>query len=156
MAKKSWNEKLHDSKNMPKILEFDKKFPCAKALQKLGAKPGDSVVLAPPLEINEIMKNIPKNKLITLNRICSILAEKHNTKYCCTLTTGIFVMTVANAVEETKSDVPYWRTIKNTGELNVKYPGVAERQKKFLENEGHKIIKKGKKYYVSDFDDKLV
>jgi len=156
MAKKSWNEKLHDSKNMPKILEFDKKFPCAKALQKLGAKPGDSVVLAPPLEINEIMKNIPKNKLITLNRICSILAEKHNTKYCCTLTTGIFVMTVANAVEETKSDVPYWRTIKNTGELNVKYPGGAERQKKFLENEGHKIIKKGKKYYVSDFEDKLV
>jgi hypothetical protein len=156
MAKKTWKEKLEDNKNMPKKLEFDPKFPCGKALQKLGAKPGDSVVLAPPLEVNEIMKEVPKHKLITLNKICSILAEKHNTKYCCTLTTGIFIMTVANAAEETKSNIPYWRTIKNTGELNQKYPGGAEIQKKLLEKEGHKIIKKGKKYYVIDFEDKLI
>jgi hypothetical protein len=156
MAKKTWKEKLDDTKNMPKILDFDPKFPCGKALQKLGAKPGDSVVLAPPMEVNEIMKNVPKYKLISLNEICRRLAEKHNTDYCCTLTTGIFVMTVANAADETKSDVPYWRTLKNTGELNQKYPGGAERQKQRLENEGHKIIKKGKKYYVSDFEEKLI
>ena len=47
MAKQTWKEKLEDTKNMPKILDFDPKFPCGKALQKLGAKPGDSVVLAP-------------------------------------------------------------------------------------------------------------
>jgi hypothetical protein len=155
MAKKTWKEKLEDNKNMPKTLEFDPKFPCGKALQKLGAKPGDSVVLAPPIEVNEIMKKVPKYQLITLNDICRRLAIKHNTDYCCTLTTGIFVMTVANAAEETKSDLPYWRTIKNTGELNQKYPGGVEKQKQLLENEGHKIIKKGKKFYVSDFEDKL-
>jgi alkylated DNA nucleotide flippase Atl1 len=156
MAKKTWKEKLEDNKNMPKILDFDPKFPCGKALQKLGAKPGDSVVLAPPLEVNEIMRKIPKGKLITLNGICSILSKKHNTKYCCTLTTGIFVMTVANAAEETKSDVPYWRTIKNTGELNEKYPGGALSQKKLLEEEGFTIINKGKKYIVQGFEDYLM
>lgn len=47
--------------------------------------------------------------------------------------------------------MPYWRTIKNNGELNEKYLGGAERQKELLEKEGHTIIKKGKKYYVKDF-----
>jgi alkylated DNA nucleotide flippase Atl1 len=158
MAKrhKSWQEKLEDSKDFPKILEFDPKFPCGRALEKIGAKPGDSVVLAPPLEVNEIMKKVPKGKLITLNEICKRLAKKYKAKYCCTLTTGIFVMTAANAAEETKSDVPYWRTIKNTGELNPKYPGGAERQKKLLEKEGHTVIKRGKRYYVKDFEERLI
>ncbi|MCX7795047.1 MAG: hypothetical protein N2380_00775 [bacterium] len=45
--KKTWQEKLEDNKNFPKIIEFASNFPCAKALEKAGAKPGDSVVLAP-------------------------------------------------------------------------------------------------------------
>jgi len=36
--KKSWQEKLEDSKQFPKILEFDPKFPCGRALEKMGAK----------------------------------------------------------------------------------------------------------------------
>ena len=154
--KKSWDEKLKDNKSFPKTLAFDPKFPCGRALEKMGAKPGDSVVLAPPFEVNEIMKKVPKGKLIVLNEICKELAKKHRTKYCCTLTTGIFVMTAANAAEETKSDLPYWRTIKNNGELNEKYPGGAERQKKMLEKEGHQIIQRGKKYYVKDYEEKLL
>jgi len=50
--KKSWKEKLEDSKAFPKILEFVPKFPCGRTLEKMGAKPGDSVVLAPPLELD--------------------------------------------------------------------------------------------------------
>lgn len=72
------------------------------------------------------------------------------------MTTGIFVVVAANAAEETGSDVPYWRTIKNNGELNAKYPGGAERQKELLEQEGHSIIRKGRNYYVKDFEIKLV
>jgi hypothetical protein len=75
--KKSWEEKLRDNKNFPKTLAFDPKFPCGRALEKMGAKPGDSVVLAPPLEVNEIMKKVPKGKLIILNEICKELAKKH-------------------------------------------------------------------------------
>jgi alkylated DNA nucleotide flippase Atl1 len=145
-------EKLEDSKNFPKVLEFDPKFPCGKALVKIGAHRGDSVVLAPPLEVYSIMMKVPKGKLITLNDICRTLAKKYDTQYCCTLTTGIFVMIAANAAEETMSDVPYWRTIKNNGELNDKFPGGAVKQKRMLEKEGHIIVKKGMKYYVKNFE----
>ena len=154
--RKTWKEKLEDSKNFPKILEFESNFPCAKALLKMGAKPGDSVVIAPPVDVNEIMNDVPAGKLITLNEICRKLAQKHKTKYCCTLTTGIFVTISANAAQETGSGVPYWRTIKNTGELNGKYPGGLDGHKELLEKEGFSVIKKGKKYFVENYEDYLL
>jgi hypothetical protein len=46
--------------------------------------------------------------------------------------------------------------IKNNGELNKKFPGGLEKHKSLLEKENHKIIKKGKKYFVLDFKSKLV
>jgi hypothetical protein len=159
--KKSWKEKLEDSKKFPKILEFNPKFPCGKALIKMGAKSGDSVVLAAPLEVDEIMKKIPKGKLITINEICKKLAKKHNVKFCCTLTTGIFIMTAAHAAEEDKIKdmekiTPYWRTLKMEGLLNGKYPGGVKAQKKLLEDEGFKIIQNGKKYFVENYKNYLV
>jgi alkylated DNA nucleotide flippase Atl1 len=150
--KKTWKEKLEDNKGFPKTIDYAPNLPCGKTLRKLGAEPGDRVVLAPASEVYEIMSKVQKGKLMTLNGICSELARKHHTDYCCTLTTGIFVMTVANAMEETKEYVPYWRTIKNTGELNEKYPGGVERHKKLLEQEGFRIRQKGKKYMVEDFE----
>jgi hypothetical protein len=158
--KKSWGEKLRGGKNLPKILDFDPKFPCGKALQKLGAKPGDSVVLAPGTEVDELMRKVPEGKLITINSICEKLAKRHGAKYCCTLTTGIFIMTAAHAAEEAKargesSITPYWRTVKEGGFLNEKYPGGAEAQKRALEAEGHKILKKGK-FFVDGFEKSLV
>jgi alkylated DNA nucleotide flippase Atl1 len=153
--KKTWQQKLEDNKQMPKILRLEAKFPCYKALKKMGAKPGDSVVLAPPLEVDGIMKRVPEGKLITLRDICEKLAKKHNTQYCCTLTTGIFINTAANAAEETNGNTPYWRTLKNNGELNKKFPDGIERQKELLEKEGHEIIAKGKRLFVKDFEKKL-
>jgi uncharacterized protein (UPF0216 family) len=41
------------------------------------------------------------------------------------------------------------------GELNQKFPGGAERQKELLEKEGHIVIRKGKKYYIKNFEDNL-
>lgn len=159
--KKSWQEKLQDNKKFPKILNFDPKFPCGKALQKMGAKPGDSVVLAPPLEVDGIMKNVPRGRLITLNEICKVLAKRHNVKFCCTLTTGIFIMIAAHAAEEAKERgerniTPYWRTLKMDGFLNDKYPGGSEAHKKLLEKEGFKILQKGKKYVVENYEGYLV
>lgn len=40
--------------------------------------------------------------------------------------------------------------------LNEKYPGGAERHKKLLEQEGYTVAKKGKKYYIPDFEKYLV
>ena len=159
--KKTWKEKLENSKKFPKVLEFNPKFPCGKALSKMGAKSGDSVVLVAPIEVDEIMKKVPKGSLITINEICKKLAKKHNVKFCCTLTCGIFIMTSANAAQEDKINgiakiTPYWRTLKMDGFLNDKYPGGAKKHKRLLEEEGFKIIQKGKKYFVENFENYLV
>ena len=155
--RKTWREKLENSKQFPKTLGFDPKFPCGKALEKMGAKPGDSVILVPHLEVEEIMKNVPEGKLITLREICQKLAEKHNVQYCCTLTTGISIMTAANTAEEDKAKGikntnPYWRTLKMDGFLNEKYPGGAKNHKKKLEKEGFKIKQKGKRFFVENHE----
>ena len=154
--KKTWQQKLVDHKKFPKMLKLESKFPCYRALKKMGAELGDSVVLAPPMEVDAIMKKVPKGKVITLKEICEKLAKKHKTQYCCTLTTGIFITIAANAAEETKNNSPYWRTLKNNGELNKKYPGGIEIQKNLLMNEGHEIIAKGKRFFVKDYEKKIV
>lgn len=76
------------------------------------------------------------------------------------MTTGIFIMSVANAVEEAiaKGDrsaiakIPYWRTLKAEGFLNEKYPGGIGKHKQLLEKEGHKTINRGKRLQVLNFE----
>ena len=63
--KKTWQQKLEDSKNFPKTMKLESNFPCYRALKKMGAEPGDSVVLAPGLEVDTIMKKVPKGELMT-------------------------------------------------------------------------------------------
>ena len=155
--KKTWAEKLDDKKNLPKILKLQKSFPCYNAVHKMGAEAGDDVVLVNPSEVVALMKQVPNGKLITLVEICQTIAKKHHAKGCCSLTTGIFIMTAANAVEEASNQgksltIPYWRTLKVDGYLNEKYPGGALAQKKLLEQEGFFIQTKGKKFVVKDFE----
>ena len=159
--KKSWQEKLSDKKSLPKTLKLEKRFPCYNAVHKMGAEVGDKVVLVNPSEVVELMKKVPKGKLTTIVDICRRIARKHNVKACCSLTTGIFIMTAANAAEEATRQgrnlgIPYWRTLKTDGFLNEKYPGGAEAHKKLLENEGFKVTRKGKKYFVQNYQDFLV
>ena len=159
--KKSWQEKLADKKGLPKILKLKENFPCYNAIHKMGAEIGDEVVLINPSEVVEVMSQIPSGKLITINDICGIIARKNNVKACCTLTTGIFIMTAANAVDEatrtgTSLDISYWRTLKSGGCLNDKLPVGVEAHRKLLEKEDFKIIKHGKKLTVFDFQKYLV
>lgn len=147
MAKKSFNEKLHDSKDMPKIEELTDE----RAISRFG---GTKMLLAPPLEYDEIMKKIPEGKVITADYIRSYLAKKHGAEFTCPLTAGIFINIAAKASEERDDDkTPYWRTLKKDGELNEKYPDGIEKQKAFLEGEGHTITQKGKRYFVKDYKD---
>jgi len=159
--KKSWQKKLADKKGLPKILKLEERFPCYNAVHKMGAKAGDEVVLVNPGEIVEVMKSVPKGKLITIVEVCKKIAKKHGVKACCSLTTGIFIMTSANATEEAAKEgkslnVPYWRTLKAGGFLNEKYPGGAETHKRLLEKEGFKIVQKGRKFVVSDYEKYLI
>ncbi len=148
-AKKStWQEKLNDSKGYPKVEEIK-----GKMSKKWGT---GTVVIPAPIEVDQLMRKVPKGKITTINEIRSALATKHKATIGCPLTTGIFAWISAYAAEEQKqlgkTDItPYWRTLKTGGFLNEKYPGGLETQKQLLEQEGHVIIKKGKKYFVKDY-----
>ena len=155
MVKKrtSWVEKLHDSRDLPKVVEIT---------EKMSKRWGTGTVVIPaPLEVDALMRRVPEGKLVTVNLLREALAKKHKATIGCPLTTGIFAWTAAHAAEEQKQkgveDVtPYWRTLKTGGELNPKYPGGVEALKKLLEKEGHTVIQKGKKYVVVDFEKSLI
>ena len=159
--KKTWQEKLKDKTTLPAIHKLERRFPCYNAVHKMGAGVGDDVVPVNPSEVVKIMKQVPKGKLITIVEICKKIAKRHGVPACCSLTTGIFIMTAGNAVEEANRegkslDIPYWRTLKSGGYLNSKYPGEQEAHKKLLEKEGYRVIQKGKNFLVQDFHKYLV
>ena len=135
--KKTWRQKLADSKDLPKTM-----------------------VIPSPAEVDEAMRRVPKGKLATINEIRVCLAKKHGTDIACPMTTGIFAWIAAHAAEESrtadeKDITPYWRTLKTGGELNPKYPGGVPALKKLLAAEGHRVTRRGNKFLVADYDKKL-
>jgi alkylated DNA nucleotide flippase Atl1 len=150
--KKTWCEKLNENKGLPKV---------EKITEKMSKRWGKGTVVIPaPVEVDEIMRKIPKGKVTTINEIRAALAKKHHATIGCPITTGIFAWIAANAAEEQKQTgneeiTPYWRTLKTGGVLNEKYPGGVSVQKNLLEQEGHEIVEKGKKYVVLDYEKSL-
>ena len=154
-AHKTWQEKLADSKDLPKVVEIT-----GKMSKRWGT---GTLVIPAPREVDVIMKKVPNGKLITVNQIRETVARKHGATIGCPLTTGIFIGIAARAAEEAiaegkKNITPYWRTLKSKGELSEKYPGGVEAQAAHLSKEGHTIEPgKGKKPpKVKDFEKALV
>lgn len=67
--KKSWREKLADSRDMPKVVEITPSMS-----QRWGT---GTVVIPAPMEVDEIMKKVPRGKLITINQIREVVAKRH-------------------------------------------------------------------------------
>ncbi len=57
--------------------------------------------------------------------------------------------------EGKKRITPYWRTLKSDGELNAKYPGGVADLRARLEAEGHRVVQRGKRVVVVDFEKAL-
>lgn len=155
-SRRSWREKLLDNRDLPKIVPIPPYM-----VGKWGLKEGDTMVVPSPIEVDEMMKKVPPGKLVTLVEIMKALARKHGTATCCPMTTGIFALYAARAASEAaregETDItPYWRTLKPGGVINDRYPGGAELQKRLLEGEGHKVMKKGYKYIVVDLQESLI
>jgi len=136
-SKKSWREKLATNKDLPKTM-----------------------VIPAPFEVDALMKQVPKGRVVTINELRAVLAAKHKVNFACPLTTGIFSWIAAHAAAEAevagvKRITPFWRTLKTGGEINPKYPGSSEGVAKRLRAEGHKIVNKGKRLLVADFEGKL-
>ncbi len=150
--KKDFNAMLNDSKDMPKFQTITDE----KSIEKYG---GDKMYFAPPIDYDKVMRLVPYGKLLTIGAIREYFAEQNGADFTEPITAGIFVSIAAWASFQRKDDkTPYWRTLKANGELNAKYPGGIEAQKKMLEEEGHAIIQKGRKnfrYYVKDYEQSL-
>jgi alkylated DNA nucleotide flippase Atl1 len=154
-AKKTWREKLNDSKDLPQVQEVS---PTMSRRWGTGR-----FVIPAPLEVDAIMKSVPEGKVTTINQIRSVLAEKHGVNFACPITTGIFAWVAAHAAEEDTAEgkpgiTPYWRTLKAGGELNPKYPSGVDEQARRLTAEGHEIVPgKGKKPpRVKDYEESLL
>lgn len=150
--KKTWCEKLEDSKDLPRVVKIT-----GKMSSKWGA---GTLVIPAPIEVDELMRRVPEGKLTTINDIRAALAKRHGATIGCPITTGIFAAVAARAAEERRQKgrqdiTPYWRTLKLGGVINEKYPGGVEEQKKLLAKEGHKIMQKGKKTMVADYQKSL-
>lgn len=150
--RKSWRDKLNDDKDFPRVVPIE---------GRLSKKWGTGTCVIPsPKEVNQLMRKVPKGKLVTINHIRETLAKKHKATTGCPITTGIFARIAAGAAEEEakegkKNITPYWRTLRQGGVINEKYPGGVKIQKELLEKEGHKVKQKGKKYVVENFEKHL-
>ncbi len=150
--KKSWREKLADDKGLPKVGVIG---------PRMTRRWGEGTFVVPaPREVDALMKTVPKGKVTTINELRAALAVRHGVNVGCPITTGIFAWIAAHAAEESASEgrkriTPYWRTLKANGELNPKYPGGAEGVARKLRQEGHRIVRKGKRFLVADFAEAL-
>jgi alkylated DNA nucleotide flippase Atl1 len=150
--KKSWREKLADAKGLPKVGPVT-----GKLSHRWGMGP---MVIPAPREVNALMRQVPKGRLVTINELRAALAGKHKAGFACPITTGIFSWIAAHAAAEAETEgaeriTPYWRTLKTGGEVNSKYPGGAAVLAKRLRAEGHKLVTKGKRLLVADYEKKL-
>jgi len=150
--KKSWREKLADSKGLPKVARV-----CGKLTKRWGE---GTFVIPAPLEVDALMKRVPKGRLVTINELRAALAAKHKTDFTCPLTTGIFSWIAAHAAAEAQAHgakriTPFWRTLKVSGEVNPKYPGGTAELRKRLMAEGHVVRQQGKRFLVVDFEKRL-
>ena len=151
-TKKSWREKLADNKGLPKV---------AQVGGKLTKRWGEGTFVIPaPLEVDALMKRVPKGRLVTINELRAALAANHKTDFACPITTGIFSWIAAHAAAEAEAGgakrvTPYWRMLKVGGEVNPKYPGGIAELGRRLEAEGHQVRQKGRRFLVVDFERKL-
>jgi hypothetical protein len=150
--RKTWEEKLVNDKDLPRVCVID-----ATKGKRWGA---GTFVIPAPREVDQLMRRVPKGKLITIDDVRKILARRHGATIACPITTGIFAWIAAHAAAEAaakgrKNTTPYWRTLKTGGEVNPKYPGGIAGLKRKLAAEGHKVVPRGKRHFVEKFEERI-
>ena len=150
--RKSWREKIADDAGVAEIR------PIPPRMRK---KAGCGTIVIPALrEVDEIIREIPRGKVATVQHLSGALAKRHRATIGCTVTTGIFARMVANAAQEDleaghKKVAPYWRVLKDGGELNQKYPGGIAELRDRLKAEGHSIVADRRRFLVDRYQDRL-
>lgn len=147
--KKSWREKLADNKGLPKV---------GKVTGGMSKRWGTGTMVIPaPREVDALMKQVPKGRVVTITELRTALARKPKADFACPITTGIFSWIAAHAAAEAETEgarriTPFWRTLKTGGEVNPKYPGGVRQIARRLRVEGHKVVSKGKRTMVASYE----
>src|SRR6266705_1707255 len=148
-SKTPWQEKLQRPQE-PKLVPVPPKM----------ARFGKGKMLIPtPKLVDDIVRRVPKGKLVTVGELRTKLARDHGADVACPLTTGIFVRIVAEAANEAsqqgaKRITPYWRVVRDNGELNPKFPGGLSQQTRYLRAEGFAFVRDNKKPIVKEFQER--
>jgi hypothetical protein len=136
-AGKTWRQKLQEEHpNHGKVVTIP-----ARMQKRFGE---GTMVIPRPRDVDALMRKPRKGKLITFGQIRAQLAKSSRADHACPLTTGMFARIVAEAAAEglragAKRVTPYWRTIKDDGKLNERFPGGATAQAARLRQEGFSI-----------------
>jgi len=139
--KTPWREKLE--RHEAKIVDIPPRMQARLGVGRM--------VIPKPLDVDDLIRHVPKGKLVTGPVLRQELARRSNVDVACPITTGIFVRICAESSEEErragkKTVTPYWRVLSSEGELNPKFPGGAAAQKRRLAAEGHTVMPaRGKK-----------
>jgi len=150
ISRTPWREKIAKPQDV-KIVKIPPKM----------SRFGSGTMLIPtPKLVDEMIRKVPKGKLVTVSELRRKLAHDFRTDVTCPLTTGIFVRIAAEAAEEDRANgkkriAPYWRVIKDDGSMNPKFPGGSPQQTRYLRAEGFAVAHKGKTPRVQDFDGRL-
>jgi len=151
----SWRTKLEKpSVQLPKIVRVPPKW-----RKQYGS---GTMLIAHPLEVDALIRKVPRGKLVTVAQLRARLARQHRASTTCPLTTGIFVRIVAEVAEEDRRAgkarvTPYWRVVRDNGSLNEKFPGGVKQQARRLRAEGVAFASAtGSKLRVTDLERRLV
>ena len=152
-SRSAWREKLQEHRT-PRIVAIPRRMRA-----KLGT---GRMVIPMPMDVDALIRRIPRGKLLTPSGICHLLARKYRVSAACPKTTGIFVRIVAEAAEEDRRQgrkrvAPYWRVVREDGTLNDRLPGGMIEQSMRLLGEGHtlEIGKHRGRPRIKDFDLRL-
>jgi hypothetical protein len=75
-SRPSWREKLvttAEKNNLPRVVEVN---------EKMSQKWGEGTCVIPsPLEVDRVMKSVPRGKLTTINQIREVMAKKYHASF---------------------------------------------------------------------------
>lgn len=111
-----------------------------------------STMLVPtPNQIEAEIKKIPRGSIRTMADLRAELARAAGADITCALCAGIFWRLTAEAAEFDRANgdepAPYWRVVREKGDLNDKLPGGIEGHRALLAAEGHQFA--GKRVKIS-------
>jgi len=103
--------------------------------------------------VETLISKIPEHSLLTTDLLRKTLAEQFKVQGTCPVTTKKALRAIAN---DPTRQVPYWRVIKQNGELMGYYPGGVHGHAQRLLDEGHEIDTGGKIPKVAGFKARLM